>query len=204
MARKVSPEDLKREAFRAFMERMETNPNRLARDGKFSVSAIYNFLNGDTNSLSSTILQKIAKTTQQTVDSILTGTVSRAFIPVLYIVGAGGVLFPMDETFVERPPGVSTDDLVAARIDEGGLHPLPSGWTVFYTAAANDPETLIGKLAVVRWSGGGERPVIRTIRRGSKPGAFTLHALDGKLTEDVTILAAHAVVAIADAKPVTK
>lgn len=48
--------------------------------------------------------------------------------------------------------------------------------------------------AIVRFSGGGDRPLIRTIRRGTKAGLFTLQAFNGALLEDVEVLAAHRVV----------
>lgn len=186
------------------MERIGTNPNKLAKAGGFAVSAIYNYLSGASNTLSTAVLSKISHVTKTPVDVFLTGLNGTAYITVSHRIGAGGILYPMDtRVLVERPPGApASADLLAAVIDEGGLHPLPSGWTVFYKAECVDPDQLIGKLAVIRWSGGGERPMVRTVRRGSRPGVFTLHALDGQLTEDVTVLAAHEVVCIANAPDV--
>lgn len=94
-----------------------------------------------------------------------------------------------------RPPGAATaGNLSAALVDGDGLHPIPSGWAVFFRTQAENPEGLLGSMAVVRFSGGGDRPVVRTIRRGSKPGLFTLQAFNGSMTEDVEVVAAHKVV----------
>ena len=100
------------------------------------------------------------------------------------------------------PPGAGQgDDLLAAIIEGDGLHPLPSGWAVYYRKTQDDPRALIGQLAVVRFQGGGERPVIRTIRRGSTPGLYTLQALSGALIEDVDVTAAHRVVSFSLPQP---
>lgn len=190
--------DERREAFRKFMEARRLNPNALARGAGFSTSAIYNFMSGVSDSLSSSVLAKIAAFTGSSIDEILTGAISNP-IPVRYRIGSGARMFPVDEDeglTVATPPGVSGDGVSAALVDGDGLHPIPSGWTVFFESEASEPGLLIGKLAVVRWSGGGDRPVVRTLRRGSQPGTFTLQALNGTLIEDVEVVAAHKVVSL--------
>jgi hypothetical protein len=105
-------------------------------------------------------------------------------------------MFAVDEgeaLTIKAPPGVS-GNVAAALIDGDGLHPVPAGWAVVYEVEPADPYLLIGKVALVRWDGGGERPVVRTVRRGGPPGTFTLQAFNGSMTEDVEILAAHKVV----------
>ncbi len=112
-------------------------------------------------------------------------------------------MFDVDESeglSVTAPPGVNAAGICAAVVDGDGLHPIPPDWTVFFEEATSDPAQLVGKLAVVRWSGGGSRPVVRTIRRGSGQGLFSLQALSGSMTEDVEILAAHKVVSISAPK----
>ena len=99
---------------------------------------------------------------------------------------------------VARPPGVGPDeDVAAAIIDGDGLLPIPSGWLVFFRVQPEAPDGLVGKMAVVRYSGGGDRPVIRTIRRSTEAGMFTLQAFTGALVEDVEIVAAHRVISFA-------
>ena len=108
-------------------------------------------------------------------------------------------MFAVDEDeglTVSAPPGVEAAGVSAAVVDGDGLHPIPPNWTVFFESDACEPGLLIGKLAVVRWSGGGDRPVVRTLRRGSQPGTFTLQALNGTLIEDVEVVAAHKVVSL--------
>jgi hypothetical protein len=72
---------------------------------------------------------------------------------------------------------------------------------VFFEADTTVASDLVGALAVVRYSGGGDRPVIRTIRRGSEPGMFTLQAFSGALLENVEIRAAHRVVSFCEPSP---
>jgi hypothetical protein len=103
-----------------------------------------------------------------------------------------------DKLVAETPAGVALpDDVCAAVIDGDGLLPIPDGWTVFFRSQPAEPSTLVGKLATVRYSGGGDRPVVRTILRSQHDELFTLKALDGGLTEDVKIVAAHEVVSFA-------
>lgn len=90
---------------------------------------------------------------------------------------------------VALPGGVS-----AALVDGDGLLPIPDGWTVYFKEEPADPASLVGKLATVRYSGGGDRPVVRNVQRSQHDGLYTLQALDGTLTEDVKIVAAHEIV----------
>lgn len=96
---------------------------------------------------------------------------------------------------VAVPGGVS-----AAVIDGDGLTPIPSGWVIYFRNEDSNPSALEGKLATVRYSGGGDRPVVRTILRSDFDGLWTLRAMDGSLTKDVEIVAAHEIVAFGQSK----
>ena len=205
--RTPSEADQRRDAFRQWLDHQGTNANEAAKKAGFSVSAIYNFLNGDTKSLSSNILNKLAQAYGSTVDDILYGrggekqsSVMR--VEVLYRVGARGSMFVCDEKLVATAPqGVTLPDGVsAALIDGDGLAPIPNGWVVYFRNAPSEPAALLNKLATVRFSGGGDRPVVRTITRSQHDGLFTLCALDGTITEDVKIVAAHEIVAFGQAE----
>ncbi|CAB5220215.1 HTH_XRE domain containing protein [uncultured Caudovirales phage] len=190
--------DLSREKFTKWLKDNDLNVHSAARKAGVSPGAIYNFLAGTSESLSSNVLQKLAKATGNSVDAILTGSASRAIIPVTYRIGGSGRVFQIDEgenISVKRPAGIAEGDGIAAAIIDGdSLLPIPAGWVVFFQTATEAPETLIGKMAVVRFSGGGDKPIVRTIRRGTKAGLFTLHAFNGAILEDVEIVAAHLVV----------
>lgn len=122
-------------------------------------------------------------------------------IRIAYRVGATGKMFSVDDDerlVVARPPGVAaSEDITAAIIEGDGLLPIPSGWCVFFRTAAEQPEALLNQMAVVRFNGGGDRPFVRTIRRGGTDGLFTLQAFGGGLVEDVEIVAAHRIISFA-------
>lgn len=194
--------DERRAAFRRWLDLMGVNANEAARKAEITVSAIYNFLNGDTKSLSSNVLNKLAVAYNSSVDAILSGReqqnqVSVPRVKVLFRVGARGSMFICEDKLVATAPqGVALPSGVSAAVVDGdGLAPIPDGWTVFFRDDPSEPGALVGKLATVRFSGGGDRPVVRTIVRSQHDGLFTLKALDGTLTEDVKIVAAHEVVA---------
>jgi len=194
-----------RHALRAWLARNGLTPNSAAKKAGVSVGSIYNFLDGRSQSLSSGVLLKLAQVVGDSVDALLTGVApeAKSHIYVTHRVGGRGEMFDVDDLSgdrlkVTRPPGIAADADVAAAVIEGqGLHPVPSGWVVFFESAARSPEMLLGQVAVVRYSGGGPRPVIRTIRRGSRAGTFTLQAFTGELLEDVEVTAAHRVISFA-------
>lgn len=194
----------RREAFKRWLDLHGLNANEAAKKANISVSAIYNFLNGDTKSLSSTVLNKLAITNNSSVDSILNGTTdvdkySPSVIKITYRVGARGSMFLCDDKLVATAPaGVALPSGISAAVVDGdGLAPIPDGWTIFFKSEPIGADRLVGKLATVRYSGGGERPVVRTILRSPFEGLHTLKAMDGTITEDVKIVAAHEIVSMA-------
>lgn len=193
--------DIQRAAFKEWLKKNNLTPFAAAKAAGISPGTIYNYLSGVSGSLSSGVLQKLAIATGNPVDAILTGDGPVMPIRVAYRVGATGKMFATDDSevlMVARPPGVSLQDNVTAAIIEGdGLLPIPSGWCVFFRTAAEQPEALVNQMAVVRFNGGGDRPFVRTIRRGATAGLFTLQAFGGGLVEDVEIVAAHRIVSFA-------
>lgn len=187
-----------RDAFKAWLAANDITPHRAAKLAGVSPGTIYNFLSGVSDSLSSGVLRKLADATDTTVDAILTGIAGPKTVPVTHRIGALGRMFSVaddDRVSLKIPPGVSEhSDLCAAIVEGEGLHPIPNGWAVFFVAQETSPETIIGELAVVRYAGGGDRPVVRTIRRGPERGLFNLQAFNGTLIEAVEIIAAHKVV----------
>lgn len=199
----------RRDAFRNWLAHNNVNANEAAKKAGISVSAIYNFLNGDTKSLSSGVLAKLAEATNSSVDDILIGktsvdnsTARRHIVPVLFRIGARGSMFVCEEKLVTTAPdGVALpNNVMAAVVDGDGLLPIPNGWTVFFREEAANPSKLEGKFATVRYSGGGDRPVVRTVMPSKFEGLYTLRAMDGTLTEDVQIVAAHEIVAFGQSK----
>lgn len=188
-------------ALRRFMEARGLKPHPWAQAAGLRSSTIYNFLSGKSLSLSSDTLERLAKAAGATVDEILSGEKTNNMIeaPVLvpYTVGVYGRLFAMDKPLhVQRPAGVPAEvEVVAARIDGDGLHPVPDGWMVYFEAQPRDPELLVGKLCVVQVAGG--QRLIREIRRGQNPGLYTLLSWSASPMEQAQIQAAHLIISIA-------
>lgn len=213
----------RRAALQAFMAAKGLKPHPWAQAAGLRSSALYNFLAGRSHSLTTDTLQKLARAAGATVDEILSGTLNKPAghapkgtarpgsrptaaaptttsggeVALQWLVGAYGKMFAMDAAVaVPRPVGISPGvEAVAARIDGDGLHPIPSGWMVYFEAAAKSPEEVVGKLCVVRMRGA-KQPMIREVRRGATPGLYTLLSWSAGPLEEVEVVEAHPVLSI--------
>lgn len=192
-----------RENLISFMDARGLKPHPWATKAGIRSSTLYNFLAGKSASLSSDTLQKLAKVAGCTVDELLEGKSPAkvnlpALVQVTALVGVYGRLFEVDEVkSIERPAGVPDGvEVLAARVDGDGLHPIPAGWHVFYEAKPRPPVELIGKLAVVAVEGRAER-MVRQLQKGSVAGLYTLIAWGSGPMTDIEVKAAHAVLSIA-------
>lgn len=188
-------------ALKRFMEARGLKPHPWAQAAGLRSSTLYNFLSGKSLSLSGDTLERLAKAAGSTVDEILSGEKTNnmrdAPVSVPYSVGVYGRLFEMDRPLlVQRPAGVPAEvEVLAARIDGDGLHPVPGGWIVYFEALPRDPEGLIGKLCVVQVAGG--QRLIREIRKGQNPGLYTLLSWSASPMEQAQVQAAHLIISIA-------
>ena len=193
-----------RDSFKSFMEKRGLKPHPWAKKAGVRSSTLYNYLSGVSANLTADTLQKLAKAASTSVDELLDNTpvASKATPPQMVrveaVVGIYGRVFSVDDqAFVARPIGLPTDvEVLAARIDKDGLHPIPGGWTLFYEKQARPPDALIGKLAVVDVTAQKQR-LVREIQRVSQAGLYTLTAWNAAALIDVEVDAAHAVVSIA-------
>lgn len=192
-----------RAIIRAFMDARGLRPHPWATQAGIRSSTLYNFLAGKSASLSSDTLQRLAKVANCSVDELLGGhapaPVSTSHrVPVTALVGVYGRLFAVDEEMsIERPAGVPDGvEVMAARIDGDGLHPIPAGWYVFFEREPRPPAELLGKLAVVSVRGRSER-MVRQLQRGGTAGLYTLIAWSSAPNVDVEVEGAHAVLSIA-------
>lgn len=184
----------------AFMEARSLKPHPWATSAGIRSSTLYNFLSGKSASLSSDTLQRLAEAVNCTVDELLSGkapAITNNAVPVTALVGVYGRMFPMDEAeLIERPIGVPEGvSVLAARIDGDGLHPIPSGWLVFYEADPRPADQLVGKLVVVSARGQSQR-LVRQLQKGSTSGLYTLVAWGSAPMADMEIAEAHAVLSI--------
>lgn len=188
----------RREALAAFLDRHKLKPHKLAKQAGFTPSTLYNFLAGTSSTLSTQTLEKIAQAVGTTVDEVLGGstTTKKENVPVLFVVGVHGKMYPTTASPAPRPIGISEDEKIACAVASGdALHPLPSGLMVFFNQDPSPPKSVIGKLCVVR-SSCSEEPMIRQVEHGSQPGLYNLIALSSGVIRDVDIIAAHLVRAI--------
>jgi len=192
-----------RDSFKAFMEKRGLKPHPWAKKAGVRSSTLYNYLSGVSESLTADTLQKLAKAAGTSVDELLGNApaIPKATpaqpVRLDAVVGIYGRMFAVDtEEFVQRPVGLPPDvEVLAARIDKDGLHPIPGGWTLFFEKQPRNPEELVGKLAVVQVAPQNQR-LVREIHRGTQKGLYTLTAWNAALLSDVEIAAAHAVVSI--------
>lgn len=194
----------KRENLRKWLKDNNLKAFRAAKDAGIAPSALYNFLNGTTKSLSTDVLAKLAGLKSQPIDAILDpDAYARDKIQVVYLVGARGSMFELDESDrgeIVRPLGIPAGrSIKAARIDGDSLSPIPKDWHVCFEADTTVPEALIGSVAVVRYEGF-PRPMIGTVRRGQSEELYTIEAFDGSTVPDVRVRAAHRVVAFTSGK----
>lgn len=137
-----------------------------------------------TRSLLPDVAEKYARHLRVRAAWLLTGdgAMSHAQIPVPVVgyVGAGEVVLAVDDhepgaglDTVERPPGVTEDDLVALRIRGDSMRPLRDGWIVYYRRDADGvADDCINQLCVIRTTDG--ETYLKELRRGYSPGCFNL------------------------------
>lgn len=208
-----------RAALVSFMDARALKPHPWAQAAGLRSSTLYNFLAGRSHSLSSDSLQRLAKAAGVTVDELLGGEPAAAqqqgrpqeagtpgpptsggSVAIRWLVGIYGRLFPMEkDVIVSRPVGLPDGvEVVAARIDGDGLHPIPTDWMVFFAAQSKPPEEVLGKICVVRIRGS-TQAMVREVRRGSAAGLYTLLSWAASPMENVEVLEAHPVLSITQA-----
>lgn len=102
-------------------------------------------------------------------------------------VGAGQKVYQFDEDgagFVEAPPG-SSATTEAVEVQGESMYPLYEAGTLLYYSRQVAPDTMIGKRCVVRLED--DRTLVKSIRKGSERGLFTLVSLNAPDIEDVAL-----------------
>ena len=102
-------------------------------------------------------------------------------------VGAAQTVYQFDDDgagYVEAPPGANNmTEAVEVRGDS--MLPLYETGTLLYYSRQLPPELMVGKRAIVRLED--ERVLVKTIRRGSGPGLYTLASMNAPDIEDVGV-----------------
>jgi hypothetical protein len=102
-------------------------------------------------------------------------------------VGAGQEVYQFDEDgagWVDAPPEAD-DRTQAVEVRGGSMLPLYEDGTVLYYSKQLPPENMSGKRCVVRLED--ERVLVKTLRRGSERGLWTLMSLNAPDIEDVAV-----------------
>lgn len=113
--------------------------------------------------------------------------------PVVGYIGGGAEFFPVDDhpkgegiELVPPPPGVLAP-CVAARVRGDSMYPmLEDGWLVFWTRDHDGvTDDCINRLCVVQLKDG--PTLVKRLRRGSKPGRWTLESHNAPSRLDVLL-----------------
>lgn len=141
-----------------------------------------------------TRLQKVAEFLRVRLDWLLTGEGEMSdSIVVVGKVGAGAQIHSIDDhalgaglDTIERPPGMY-GRVVGVEVEGDSMFPVyRRGDTIVYRRdAVTDFTRLIGKDCIVRTRDG--RYFVKILRRGSKPGRYTLGSWNGPDIEDVPL-----------------
>lgn len=102
-------------------------------------------------------------------------------------VGAAQAVYQFDDGaagYVAAPPGAS-DMTEAVEVRGDSMLPLYETGTLLYYSKQLPPEEMIGRRAVVRLED--DRVLVKTVRRGSQSGLYTLASLNAPDIEDVAL-----------------
>lgn len=103
-------------------------------------------------------------------------------------VGAAQAVYQFDDgvaDYVEAPPGAN-EMTEAVEVRGDSMLPLYETGTLLYYSKQLPPEMMIGRRAVVRLAD--DRVLVKTVRRGSQSGLYTLVSLNAPDIEDVALL----------------
>lgn len=102
-------------------------------------------------------------------------------------VGAGQEVYQFDEDgagFVDAPPGW-TKATEAVEVRGDSMLPLYEEGTILYYSKQLPPEQMVGRRCVIRLED--DRVLVKSIRRGSERGLYTLVSLNAPDIEDVAL-----------------
>jgi repressor LexA len=112
-------------------------------------------------------------------------------VPLVGYVGAGAMYYPdpvsgawvgFDE--VEAPP--DSEDVVAVKARGESMEPVyRDGYLLYFRRDGRHPDELVGEDCIIQVRGG--PAYVKTLRRGSEPGRFTLEAYGGPAIENVEV-----------------
>lgn len=102
-------------------------------------------------------------------------------------VGAAQTVYQFDDDgagWVDAPPGTPYD-VEAVEVRGDSMLPLYRSGAILYYSKQLSPEEMIGEQCVVQLAD--ERVLVKTLRRGSERGLYTLNSLNAPDIEDVVV-----------------
>lgn len=107
-------------------------------------------------------------------------------VPMDSYVGAGEIVYPIEDGghYVEAPPGATPETKAAGIRGDSMLPAFEDGWIIYWSKHL-PPEEMINRRCVVQVSDG--RRYVKTLRRGSTHGLWTLTSSNASDIEDVDL-----------------
>lgn len=121
-------------------------------------------------------------------------TATNKTVKVFGYVGAGAVVFPVEEDQagtgaideVEAPPGVDPDSVIAVIVTGTSMYPAyREGDALYYKKLCDYDDSCLRKECIVKVKDGAI--YVKVLTRGSKPNTFTLTSYNAEPIEDVQI-----------------
>lgn len=137
--------------------------------------------------MQTTTLMALAPVLGTTVNWLLTGIDPNMTVRLAGFVGAGQEIYQFDEGgagYVEAPPG-AVPETEAVEVRGLSMYPLYEEGTILYYSRQLSPDRLVGKRCIVRLED--DRTLVKSLRRGSGPGLYTLVSLNAPDIEDVAV-----------------
>lgn len=110
-----------------------------------------------------------------------------AYVPVVGYVGAGQAIYPFaaEEIGEAEAPAGTAPDTVAVKVRGDSMHPVYMDGDALYYDRRLPPSEMLNRRAIVELTDG--RMFVKTVKRGSEPGLFTLTSFNAPDIEDVQI-----------------
>ena len=167
---------------RALLKLDHWNQEKLASAFKVSQSTVHRWLNGsDPRGSYRDAINALYEAELKVQDK------DQAQVQLQGYVGAGQAIFQFDEFgggFVDAPP-VSSPGTVAVEVRGESMLPLYEDGTLLYYSKVLPPEQMIGRRCITKLAD--ERVLVKTLRRGSERGLWTLVSLNAPDIEDVAL-----------------
>jgi hypothetical protein len=190
-----------REEISTYLKNSGVSLRAFALESGITYDNMKDFMWGRTTMLRGDKLQKVVGLLQQKL-----GTDAGPKVPIVGEVGAGGEVYPIDDMpllphqvetvdedyvnceWVEAPPGIYPNGVVALRVKGNSMLPfMPPGTIVYYAERFDGgaPDHCLSSLCVVQMRD--ERTLLKMVRKGQTHGKFDLVSYNMETITDVEL-----------------